>query len=99
MRMTANEVRVCSTMLRVSGDRCYGYELMKATGLRTASMYKCLHRLRDRGWLDSFMESGDPKVLGRRKRRYYAFTQLGETAVRDNIRDWIDQLRTGGQAA
>jgi DNA-binding PadR family transcriptional regulator len=97
--ITANVLRISRSLLDVSDNRRYGYELMRETGLRSPSMYKALHRMQDAGWLTSYLEVGDPKLLGRRRRRYYVLTDEGRQHAQDNLRLWVDALRGNPAAA
>lgn len=99
MDITANVLRISRSLLDVGDHRRYGYELMRETGLRSPSMYKALHRMQDAGWLTSYLEPGDPRVLGRRRRRYYVLTDEGRTHAQRNLREWVDTLRGGPAAA
>jgi PadR family transcriptional regulator len=54
----------------------YGYELAKATGLASGTLYPILMRLEQRGLLEARWELGD-----RRPRHVYRLTQDGITAV------------------
>lgn len=91
--ITANVLRISRSLLDFPDNRRYGYELMRETGLRSPSMYKALHRMQDEGWLTSYLETGDPKMLGRRRRRYYELTETGRAAVVDQLARWARVLR------
>lgn len=43
----------------------YGYELMRATGLKSGSLYPALITLEKHGWLTAGKEDIDPHVAGR----------------------------------
>lgn len=98
VEITANVLRISRSLLDVPDNRRYGYELMRETGLRSPSMYKALHRMQDDGWLTSYLEPGDPRQLGRRRRRYYVLTDEGRAYAEGNLRRWFDVLR-GSSAA
>ena len=55
----------------------WGYELMKAAGVRSGVMYRLLTRLLDQGFLEDGWE--DPAKLTERRppRRYYTLTDAG----------------------
>lgn len=98
MDVTTNVLLISRALLDVPDHRRYGYELMAITRLKTASMYQALHRMEDSGWLTSYWESGNPKELGRKRRRYYELTELGQMRVEGHLRHWLEMLR-GAPAA
>ncbi len=62
----------------------YGYNLSKATGLKSGTLYPMLMRLKDQGYLESeWHESENP---GRPPRHVYRLTSLGIQLIaeRDN---------------
>lgn len=93
MDIKANVLLIARALLDVPDHRRYGYQLMRETGLRHSSMYQALHRMENQGWLTSYLEPGDPRQLGRRRRRYYELTELGSRAVVDSLRQWTAVLR------
>jgi PadR family transcriptional regulator PadR len=93
MDVTANVLLISRALLDVPDHRRYGYELMALTHLKTASMYQALHRMEDAGWLTSYWESGHPKQLGRKRRRYYELTEVGRRTAQAYLRHWLDTLR------
>jgi|SRR5580658_5499350 PadR family transcriptional regulator PadR len=62
----------------------YGYELSKATGLTSGTLYPLLMRLSDRGLLDS--EWRDPQHNGRPARHAYRLTVDGLQMARASER-------------
>lgn len=93
VEVTTNVLLISRALLDVDDHRRYGYELMHITGLKAASMYQALHRMQDEGWLTSYLEEGDPRQLGRKKRRYYELTERGEYLARTHLRVWAERLR------
>jgi PadR family transcriptional regulator, regulatory protein PadR len=63
----------------------YGYELRQLTGLSTGTMYPLLDRLYREGWLAESWEEIDEQSEGRRRRRYYHLTPLGERLAREAV--------------
>lgn len=59
----------------------YGYQLQRATGLRSGTMYAVLGRLADEGMVTTTAELGDPAALGRPLRTYYTLTDQGAQAL------------------
>lgn len=71
----------------------YGYQLVqdlnaKAPGLLKTgegTIYPVLHRLEERGLIQSAWRAGD----NGRQRRYYRLTQKGKRALSENRRQWL----------
>lgn len=61
----------------------YGFELSKATGLKSGTLYPILARLESAGWLSSGWESAE--VTSRPRRRYYRLTGVGADAARRHL--------------
>jgi PadR family transcriptional regulator PadR len=59
--------------------RHYGYELWKATGVRSGTLYPILHRMLNAGWLADGWEEQRGK---RPPRRYYTVTELGRAEAK-----------------
>jgi PadR family transcriptional regulator len=59
----------------------HGYDLARATGLKSGSLYPILARLADQGLLEAQWEQ--VIVLGRPPRHLYRLTPTGRAAVRD----------------
>ena len=77
-------LRTSWTLLRVLKVLCdhpmakhYGFELCKATGLPSGTVYPLLLRLEQAGWLDSAWEDVDPTIAKRPRRRFYRLTGEG----------------------
>lgn len=97
MDVTANVLLISRSLLDVPDNRRYGYELMRATGLKPASMYQVLRRMDADEWVTSYWEPGDPRELGRKRRRYYELTDRGRALATAELRRWTESLR--GSAA
>lgn len=77
--MTRERAPSKSTLLILSelcSDAAYGYALMKATGLKSGTLYPILMRLTDRGYLTSSWEQ--PETQGRPPRQMYKLTPKGQ---------------------
>jgi PadR family transcriptional regulator, regulatory protein PadR len=70
----------------------YGLDLAKAAGLPTGTIYPTLARFEREGWLTSRQEDVDPKVAGRRPRRYYLLTGEGQRVARSELARTLRQL-------
>jgi DNA-binding PadR family transcriptional regulator len=78
--MTTQTLRVLSALL--SKPNASGAEIARETKLATGTLYPILLRLERAGWVSSRWEEGDPKVLGRPRRRFYTVTGEGAQAQR-----------------
>lgn len=84
--MTRNRAPSKSTCLVLSKlclEPQYGYALMKATGLKSGTLYPILMRLTDRGFLVSSWE--EPQSPGRPPRQSYQFTPKGRAYAKDAL--------------
>ncbi len=63
----------------------YGYEMMKATGLGSGTLYPLLMRLSDRGLVDA--EWREPARPGRPARHAYRLTAAGRALAQSTKRD------------
>lgn len=96
----AEEVRVTTTVATVlrgfmdnPKDPHYGFEMMRTFDISSGSLYPILARLEKAGWVDSHVEDIDPKVEGRRARRYYTMTAAGEVAATQALNKLANRLR------
>jgi PadR family transcriptional regulator, regulatory protein PadR len=80
MRMTAPLQRVLRAFLEDPAAPRYGYDLMKAAGLPSGTLYPLLARLEDRKLVTSAWET--PQAGGERPRRYYQLTGEGIRVAR-----------------
>ncbi len=78
--MTGPLERVLGAFLADHAASRYGYELMKATGLASGTLYPLLARLEHQGLVASAWET--PEQEGQRPRRYYRLTGEGVRAAR-----------------
>jgi PadR family transcriptional regulator, regulatory protein PadR len=81
-RLTIQTYRVLAALLDQPIGEHYGLELAHLAGLPTGSIYPILARLEKAEWLQSDWERIDPATEGRRPRRYYRLTPLGERQAR-----------------
>ena len=66
----------------------HGYELSKATGLKSGTLYPILVRLSDQGFLDSRWE--DAEQPGRPPRHVYRLTASGLALAREPLKVFSD---------
>lgn len=88
-RLSAQTLKVLSALLEAQGGELAGSEIGKAASLQSGTLYPILMRLEDAGWLLSRWEEGDPKELGRPRRRYYRITGLGQTRAQAAFREFM----------
>ncbi len=81
--MTAATARVVRAFLEDPAADRYGFDLMRATGLASGSLYPILARLDRAGWIVGHREDIDPAQAGRSPRRYY--TMPAHSAERARI--------------
>jgi PadR family transcriptional regulator, regulatory protein PadR len=77
MRLTGPLVRVLRVFLADTSARRYGYDLMKAAGLASGTLYPLLSRLQEQGLVTSEWEHPPDRGSGRPPRRYYLLTGEG----------------------
>jgi PadR family transcriptional regulator len=80
MKMTAPLERVLRAFLADPADPRYGYDLMKAAGLKSGTLYPLLGRLEDEKLVTSAWET--PQQDGQRPRKYYRLTAKGAEVAR-----------------
>jgi DNA-binding PadR family transcriptional regulator len=92
--MGKNDLRITTQTLRVLGaftashpEEFSGAEVARKTNLQSGTLYPILARLEQANWLDSRWEVGDPRELGRPRRRLYQLTGLGERNARAAYRE------------
>jgi len=85
MRVTHHTKLVLSVLLDAPAEEVYGFELSRASGLPSGTIYPILRRLEDEGWLASRWEDISQEQEGRRRRRYYRLTGDGALSAREAI--------------
>jgi PadR family transcriptional regulator PadR len=91
--MTAPLERVFRVFLDDPAALRYGYDLMKAAGLPSGTLYPLLARLQARGLVTSAWET--PHQDGERPRRYYQLTGEGIEAARLELAQLSARRRRG----
>ena len=86
-RMSAPTLKVLGALLSNPREELSGAEIARITKLASGTLYPILLRLEDAGWLASQWENGDPRELGRPRRRFYRVTGLGAKRAKAAIRD------------
>jgi PadR family transcriptional regulator PadR len=80
MRMTGPLQRVLRAFLEDLPAPRYGYDLMRAAGVKSGTLYPLLARLEEDGLVSSGWAV--PQIAGQRPRRYYRLTGEGATVAR-----------------
>ena len=78
--MTAPLERVLRALLEDPAEPRYGYDLMKAAGLKSGTLYPLLGRLEDEKLVTSAWDT--PQQPGQRPRKYYRLTAKGAEVAR-----------------
>jgi DNA-binding PadR family transcriptional regulator len=86
--LTTSGAKVLAVFLADPTGEQYGFGLMKATGVKSGSLYPMLTRLERRGWIESFDEGIDERTEGRPRRRLYRLTGLGQREARAALVDF-----------
>lgn len=82
MQVTPQLERVLDVFFDAPAQPHYGYALMKASGLKSGSLYPILARLEREGWIQGGWETESPTG---RPRRYYRLTAGGAAVTRDEL--------------
>ena len=77
MKLTGPLERVLRAFLADPAAPRYGYDLMKASGLPSGTLYPLLSRLQEQGLVTSAWEPAGTDSSGRPARRYYRLTDEG----------------------
>jgi DNA-binding PadR family transcriptional regulator len=93
MRLTHHTKLVLSVLLDAPTKESYGFELARASGLPSGTIYPILRRLEDEGWLTSRWELISQEQEGRRRRRYYRLAGEGAYLARKAVAGHEQGLR------
>jgi DNA-binding PadR family transcriptional regulator len=93
-RCSSQTLALLEALLEAPGNWHYGYELSKATALKSGTLYPLLMRLHDAGWLEERWEAGRPG--GRPARHVYRLTQRGAAWAEQQL---AERHRAGRRAA
>ena len=95
-RMRSPSIQTCQVfqaMLDAPSEETYGFELVKATGLPSGSVYPILRRLEQAGLVTARQEVIDPSAPRPRYRVYYRLTGDGARTARNATRGRVPALR------
>jgi len=82
VKLTGPLERVLRVMITDPTAPHYGYDLMKAAGLSSGTLYPMLARLRQEGLVDAEWEAQRQDADGRPPRKYYRLTGEGLRVAR-----------------
>jgi DNA-binding PadR family transcriptional regulator len=82
-RLTRTTTRTLLAFLEAPRTWRYGYDLMKAAGLSSGTLYPLLARLADDGWLESRWEESEHP--GKPPRQLYRLTATGRLKARQAL--------------
>ena len=87
MRRSPQTTKVLAEFLRDAEAWRYGYDLSRATGLASGTLYPILMRLAERSMLETSWEAApDVAGAGRPPRHMYRMTHEGLSYARDEVR-------------
>jgi DNA-binding PadR family transcriptional regulator len=90
--MTTQTLRVLGAFTTSQPEELSGAEIAKKTGLQSGTLYPILARLEEAEWLESKWEDGDPRELGRPRRRLYTMTGFGAKSARAAYREVSEMI-------
>jgi PadR family transcriptional regulator PadR len=93
MRISHQTRIVLQAFLDHPGEELYGFTLAEYTGLKAGTLYPLLQRLLAEGWLTGRWEAVDERAVGRRRRRYYRLSGVGEGRALQAVQKQTDGLR------
>lgn len=88
-RLSAPTLKVLRILMSRRREKISGAEIARTTGLASGTLYPILLRLEDAGWANSIWEDGDPRELGRPRRRLYHITGEGARKTRAAFRELV----------
>lgn len=99
MTPSYSTLRILRALLDDGSGQHYGLELSRRAAVGVGALYPALGRLEADGWVTSKWEDVDESVEGRRRRRYYQLTPLGERAACQLLADAVKALQVPAPAA
>ena len=95
-RLSPQTLSVLDALAAAPDEWRHGYDVAKATGLKSGSLYPILIRLQERGLLEARWEDETPE--GRPRRHLYRLTGAGAAARRPQPRTAGRRRLAGGTA-
>jgi PadR family transcriptional regulator, regulatory protein PadR len=90
--ITMPRAKVLARFLEDPTREQYGFGLMRATGVKSGSLYPILEQLERIGWVESHQEVIDERAEGRPRRQLYRLTLIGEREGRQAVADFYRDL-------
>jgi PadR family transcriptional regulator, regulatory protein PadR len=87
IRLTGPVLKVLGVLLSCVGREVSGSQIGRATKLSSGTLYPILMRLEQAGWAESHWESGNPRELGRPRKRFYQLTSSGAKTAKIACRE------------
>ena len=97
-RLTTQTLKVLGVFMSRPSGEFSGAEIARITGLASGTLYPILLRLENAKWVESIWESGDPRELGRPRRRLYGMTGVGKKYARLAIKEFAAAIGIGRPA-
>jgi PadR family transcriptional regulator, regulatory protein PadR len=88
VRTTGPLLKVLRALIDEPSGEMYGLDLLRATGLKSGTLYPLLARLEGQGWVRRRWEDVDPAEEGRPRRRFYSLTGLGSHEARQLLTEY-----------
>src|SRR6266851_1153679 len=92
MKLSKASAKVLMEFLANPKQDQYGFGLMKATGVKSGSLYPILDRFEDLRWIEGYDEVIDQRAEGRPRRRLYRLTGIGRPAAKQAVTDFYRDL-------
>ncbi len=86
-QLTTQTLKVLGVLMSRGKSEFSGAEIAQSTKLASGTLYPILLRLEEAGWAESQWEPGDPRDLGRPRRRFYKVTGIGASRARVALRE------------
>lgn len=85
LRLSHQGLRILSAFIARPLRELSGADLIRETKLASGTLYPILLRFEEAGLLESHWEAGDPRELGRPRRRFYRVTAAGQRVAKQAL--------------
>jgi DNA-binding PadR family transcriptional regulator len=92
MQLSKSSAKVLREFVEHPTRDQYGFGLMRATRVKSGSLYPILERFERMGWIEGYDESIDEHAEGRPRRRLYQLTALGEREARKAVAEFYQDV-------
>lgn len=86
-QLTTQTIKILRFLMSGGQSEFSGAEIARSTKLASGTLYPILLRLEEAGWAESKWEAGDPRELGRPRRRFYKVTGIGASKARTALQE------------